>query len=404
MNKPLDGIRVVECAMFHAGPGASAIMGDMGAEVIKIEAPGIGDPLRGLMRIGSIPFELPGGRNIFFEGSNRNKKSITVDLMTDKGQEIVQKLVMSADVFVTNMRRPAVKKMKISYNDFRKINPKLIYASVSAYGDKGPQRDQGGFDYQGQARSGLMYSMGEEGMPPIGCQFGLVDQATAFNASHQVLAALLARERFGGMGQEISVSILGSSMNMLYLNILIELVTGMEVPRHKRTIEYPMRNHYQCKDGRWLMMTLTPPERHWEPLCNALEHPELLDDQRFATDDKRRENAELLVSIFDKIFETRCRDEWLQVFSKYDLFCCAINRLRELKNDSQIIENNYIVDFEHPVLGKIKIPGYPAHFSECDIKTISAAPKLGEHTDEILSEICGYSDDEIKAMREEEVI
>jgi len=149
------------------------------------------------------------------------------------------------------------------------------------------------------------------------------------------------------------------------------------------------------------MMTLTPTEMLLEPLCNAFEHPELLDDQRFATDDKRFENAELLVSIFDGIFETRCCDEWLKIFSKYDLFGCAINRLSDLKNDSQIIENNYIVDFEHPVFGKIKIPGHPAHFSECDIKTISAAPKLGEHTDEILSEICGYSEDEIKAMREE---
>lgn len=404
MNRPLDGIRVVECAIFHAGPGASAIMGDMGAEVIKIEEPGIGDPLRGMMRIGSIPFELPGGRNIFFEGSNRNKKSVTADLMTEKGQEVVQRLVKKADVFLTNMRRPAVNKMKISYNDIRKVNPKIIYASVSAYGSKGPERDQGGFDYQGQARSGLMYSMGEEGMPPIGCQFGLVDQATAFNASHQVLAALLARERFGGMGQEINVSMLGSSMNMLYLNILITLVTGREVPRHKRTIEHPMRNHYKCGDGRWLMMTLTPPERHWEPLCNALGHPELLDDERFETDDKRFENSELLVSFFDDVFATRSRDEWLKIFSEYDLFCCAINRLNELTQDSQVMENNYIVDFEHPTLGKIKIPGFPARFSESDIKTISAAPTLGEHTDEVLSEICGYSEDEIKAMKEEEVV
>lgn len=403
MNRPLDGIRVVECAIFHAGPGASAIMGDMGAEVIKIEEPGIGDPLRSLMRIGSIPFELPGGRNIFFEGSNRNKKSVTADLMTEKGQKIVKQLVKKADVFLTNMRRPAVKKMKITYNDIKKVNPKIIYASVSAYGAKGPQRDQGGFDYQGQARSGLMYSMGEEGMPPTACQFGLVDQATAFNASHQIIAALLARERFG-TGQEINVSILGSSMNMLYLNILIALVAGVEVPRHKRTCEHPMRNHYMCKDGKWLMMTLTPPERHWEPLCNALGHPELLDDNRFDTDDKRLENAELLVSFFDKVFATRSRDEWLKIFSEHDLFCCAINRLNELVQDSQVMENNYIIDFDHPVFGKIKIPGFPARFSECDIKTTSAAPKLGEHTDEVLTEICGYSEDEIKIMREDEVI
>lgn len=403
MKRALEGIRVVECAIFHAGPGASAIMGDLGAEVIKIEEPDTGDPIRALDRIGKIPFAMEGGRNIFCEGANRNKKSVTVNLRTDKGHEILQRLVKKADVFLTNFRRPAIESLNITYPVLREINPKLIYVSVSAFGAKGPDRDHGGFDYQGQARSGLMYSMGEEGMPPVASQFGLADQATAFNASHQILAALLARERFG-IGQEIKISILGSTMNILYFNILTLLMGGITVPRHKHSTEHPMRNYYKCGDGKWMMMTLTPTERHWAPLCKAIEHPELINDSRFSIDDKRLENAKVLVAIFDDIFAKRSRDEWLKIFAKYDLFCCAINTLEELVEDPQVAANDYIVDFDHPVLGKIKIPGYPAYFSETDAGTIIAAPELGEHTDYVLEEIGGYSSKEIENLKKEKVI
>jgi len=200
MKQPLEGIRVIECGVFHAGPGGSAILGDLGAEVIKVEQPGIGDPIRAATRIGSIPFELPGNRTLFCEGANRNKKSVTINLKSEKGQKIVHQLVEKSDVFLTNMRPKAIEGMNITYPVFHQINPKLIYASVSAFGPKGPDKDRGGFDYQGQARSGLMYSMGEVGAPPVVCQFGIVDQATAIMASHQIITALYMRDRFG-MGQ-----------------------------------------------------------------------------------------------------------------------------------------------------------------------------------------------------------
>jgi crotonobetainyl-CoA:carnitine CoA-transferase CaiB-like acyl-CoA transferase len=403
MIRPLEGIRVIECAIFHAGPGASAIMGDLGAEIIKIEQPGSGDPIRSLKKIGKIPFGLPGGRNIFCEGANRNKKSVTVNLMTEKGQAIVHRLVKKADVFLTNFRRPALEKMNITYDVIRRINKNIIYTSVSAYGPKGPDSDRGGFDYQGQARSGVMYSMGEEGMPPLVCQFGILDQATACNASHQILAALLARERFG-ISQEIKISILGSSMNLVYFNILTSLVGGFNVPRHKRSEEHPMRNHYKCKDGKWFMMTLNPPDKHWESLCIALGHPEFIDDPRFNTDEKKLENAEELVAIFDKIIAERTRAEWLDIFNRYDFFCCAVNTMDDLAEDPQVLENNYIVDFDHPDIGKIKIPGYPAHFSECEAGMVSAVPELGEHTEQVLLELGGYTPEEISKMKDEGVI
>ena len=149
MKQPLEGIRAIDCGIYHAGPGGLAILGDLGAEVIKIERPGEGDPIRMAKQVGSIPLELPGGRSIFFEGANRNKKSLTLDLSTSKGKEIINRLVSKSDVFMTNMRRQAIKNLNIAYPDLNKINPRLVYASVSAFGSKGPDQDRGGFDYQG---------------------------------------------------------------------------------------------------------------------------------------------------------------------------------------------------------------------------------------------------------------
>lgn len=403
MKRPLEGVRVLDCGIYHAGPGGLAILGDLGAEVIKIEQPGVGDPIRTVKRIGSIPLEISAGRSLFCEGANRNKKSVTVDLGNKKGQEIVHKLVGRSDVFMTNMRRKAVENLNITYPTLSQINPRLIYATVSAFGPNGPDKDRGGFDYQGQAKSGLMYSMGEMDTPPVVCQFGIIDQATAIMTSHEIMTALYVRERTG-VGQEVHVSILGTTMFLLYFNILIAQMTGFEAPRHRRSTEHPMRNYYRCSDDQWLMMTLTPPDRHWGPLCRAVGRAELENDPRFTTDDKRLENAAQLVLILDEIFATRPRNEWLQIFARYDLFCCEVNRMTDLQDDPQILENGYLIDFEHPTLGKIKIPGYPSHFSKSLVQTTTAAPDLGEHTEEVLTELGGYSAGEIAQMREEGVV
>jgi len=403
VRRPLEGIRILECALYHAGPGGSAILGDLGAEVIKVEQPVVGDPVRKLNRIGNVPFELPGGRTLFCEGANRNKKSVTLNLKTDRGREILYRLVGQSDVFLTNMRPNPLKALKITYQDLRPIHPQIIYAAVSAYGPQGPDKDRGGFDYQGQARSGLMYAMGEPGSPPVVSQFGLVDQVTAIMVSHQILTALLMRERTG-IGQEVHTSILGSAIFLNYFNTLIAHLGGGQVLRHDRRREHPLRNYYQCQDGRWLMMTLTPPDRFWPDICRALGHPELEHDPRYRKDADRLAQAEYLVGLFDRIFATRPQKEWLKVFAEYDLFCCAINTTEDLAQDPQVLENGYLVEFIHPTLGKKMIPGYPAHFSEAAAGTRSAAPDLGEHTEEILSSLCGLIPDEIEALRRESVI
>ena len=400
---PLDGIRVLDCGVFHAGPGGPAILADLGAEVIKVEQPGFGDPIRGVSQMGGVQFGPEGGRSLFFEGANRGKKGITLDLKAEKGREVLYRLVEKSDVFTTNLRPAAVEKLGMGYERLREINPRLVYAGVSAYGPKGPDREGGGFDYQGQARSGLMYSVGESDMPPLVSQFGIVDQATAIMMSHQVLSALFMRERTG-KGQEVQTSILSAAMFLQYFNVLVSSVGGTEVPRHQRAKQNPMRNYFACGDGRWVMMTLTPPERHWGPLCRAIDRPELEHDPHYDTNAKRDARSEELVRLFDEIFASRPRAEWLSAFAEHDLFACAVNTLEDLGTDPQVIANDYIVDFDHPIFGQIKIPGYPVHFSGAQAGTAQAAPELGQHTDEVLSRLGGYGDEEIEALRGEGVI
>jgi crotonobetainyl-CoA:carnitine CoA-transferase CaiB-like acyl-CoA transferase len=403
MHSPLEGIRVLEWGIFHAGPGGGAILADMGAEVIKIEQPGIGDTARQGRRYKGIDFGVGQDGNLFFEGANRGKKSITLNLAQDQGREIAYRLVKKSDVFMTNLRLETVRKMKMDYSSLVQVRPDLIHASVTLYGSRGPDANRGGFDYQGQGRSGFMYNMGEPGMPPLLAQFGIVDQTTAVMASYQVVIAILMRERFG-IGQEIDVSLLGSASYLMYINNLTALLTGHEVPRHDRTTADPLRNYYQCRDGKWLVQTQVPNQEKWKVLCDVLELPELADDPGYDTRDKRLESSEELVRILDHAFLKRPRDEWVRLFNENDLCVSPAYTTLEAVEDPQMAANEYVVESSHRDLGKIRIPGFPIHFSRAKIDNNLHAPKLGEHTDEVLKEIAGYTDEEIVLFRQKEII
>ena len=402
MHKPFEGIRILEWGIFHAGPGGTAILCDLGAEVIKIEQPGIGDPER-LIQYKDICFNLPDDSSLFYAGSNRGKKNININLEHSQGKEIAYNLVKKSDVFFTNLRLSTVKKMLMDYQTLSKINPRLIYASVTGFGSRGPDADRGGFDYQGQGRSGMMYTFGGPSMPPLLGQFGIVDQATAIMASYEIAIALFMRERFG-TGQAVDVSLLGTASYLLYFNYLVPLITGREIPRHEQTNASALRNYYQCQDGKWIVQTQPPSVEIWKEVCQVLGHPELVDDPRFESEPKRLQESKELVAIFNKAFATKPRDEWLRLFAQKNLIICAINTFTEAINDPQIIENDYIVDFEHPKMGHMRMPGFPIHFSQAQVNNNLQAPDLGEHTESVLKEIGGYSDKEIARFRENNVI
>jgi crotonobetainyl-CoA:carnitine CoA-transferase CaiB-like acyl-CoA transferase len=402
MRKPFEGIRVLEWGVFHAGPGGTAILCDMGAEVIKVEQPGTGDPLR-FSEYKDATFKLPDNTNLFYAGANRGKKSITLNLGHPQGRQIAYNLVKKSDVFFTNLRPSTVKKMLMDYQTLSQINPRLIYASVTGFGNRGPDADRGSFDFQGQGRSGMMYSFGEPNTPPLLGQFGIVDQATAIMASYEIVIALFMRERFG-MGQEVNVSLLSTASYLLYFNYLVPLITGREMPRHEQARASALRNYYRCQDGNWIVLTQRPGENGWKEVCHVLGHSDLVDDPRFNGERKRLENSRELVSIFSKAFASKPRDEWLRLCAETNIPICAVNTITEAINDPQMIENDYIVDFEHPKMGCLRIPGFPIHFSQAQVNNNLLAPELGEHTNSVLKEIGGYSDKDIAQFREDGVI
>lgn len=403
MKHPLEGIRVLDWGVFHAGPGAAAMLGDLGADVIKIERPGTGDPSRTLGRIGEVDFTLPKGRNLFFEAANRSKKSVAIDLSQDMGKAALYRLASQSDVFLTNFRPSVIEHLQMTYTTLSRFNPQIIYSHVSGYGPRGVDADRGAFDPQGQAQSGMMYALGEPDMPPLLAHFAIVDQATAIMGCLQTVLALLMRERVG-IGQEVHTSILGAALYIQYFNVMTALLTGKAVPRHQRSTSDPVRNHYCCQDGKWLMLTLTPPDQYWTSLCEALGHPELAADPRFARADIRFQNSRALVEILDSVFATRPREEWASAFRERGFPFAPVNSPLELTKDAQIMDNGYIVDFDHPVFGKVRIPGFPIHFSNAEAGTAMAAPELGADTAWVLKNVGGYTDEEIGDLERSNVI
>ncbi|MFH1092364.1 MAG: CoA transferase, partial [Pseudomonadota bacterium] len=357
---PLDGIRVVEYGVFHAGPGATAILGDLGAEVIKIET-AEGDPERTWTTIGKLNMSAPNGESIMFEVSNRNKRGICLDIKTEKGQEVFRRLVEGADVFLTNLRQSTKFKLGLDYQAISAINPNVVYASVSGYGPQGPMRDHGGFDPLGSARSGMMFLTGTE--KPALLNMGILDQSTAITASHAIITALLARER-QGRGQEVHVSLLSTGLWLTYCNQMV--YNGISVnPTHsgERSLHSPLRNSFLCRDGRWITGTHHPEHKYWERFCQATGQTQLIGDPRFNTDDARQANCPELVAVFDEVFLTKTRDEWMEIFLEQGLMFCSVQTVEELASDPQALANGYMVPFDHPSLGEFMVTGYPVIFS-----------------------------------------
>jgi len=398
MAGPLDGVRVVEITMFQQGPVAGMRLGDLGADVIKVE-PKTGDPARGMMRIIGTEAGLK-GRNYYFENNNRNKRSIVLDLTTERGKEIFLKLIDRADVFLNNLSIEAPIRMGIGPDVLLARNPQLIYAQASGWGRKGSDANELSFDYTGIARSGLMMSCGERDTPPAQILPGLGDELGGLVCAWAVTTALYAREKTG-KGQVVDSSLMGSLIAMLGLIMAAPAILGQEFPRVIRAqAGNPIYNHYRCRDDKWIAIAHLQPDRYWPNVCRALGVEGLENDPRFNSIEARGKNAEELIAILDDNFASKTRDEWLKILRQEGCICTPIQSPLEVSNDLQALANDYFIYADHPVWGRIKVVGFPWNFSETPASWRREAPEFGQHTEEILLEL-GYTWDDLAKFKEE---
>ncbi len=401
MPGPLDGIRILEWAMYHNGPAAGYMLGDLGAEVIKIEQPVTGDYCRGVQSMFDSGMMLPGGGNAQFETANRNKKGIILDFQQEAGRQVLYKLVETADVFFTNFRKSVAQKLKADYATLKKYNPKLIYAHNSAYGSGGQWGEKRGFDPVAQALSGAMWMFGDRDDPePSMAVGGIFDQTGATLLAYGILAALLARERTG-VSQEIECSLLGGGIHLQAINVNAFLWRGRGMARHSRKrSRSAMSNYYKCADDKWLLLTEPQSERFWHDFCTALNIPEVETSPKFATPDARKENYAEINSIVEDAIATKTRQEWMDIFGGYQFAHAPIFDYTEMAEDPQVLNNDYLVEMDHPTMGRVKTLGFPVKFSETPASIQGPAPEFGQHTEEVLLE-AGYSWEDIATLREQ---
>ena len=403
MHMPLEGMRVIDWTIWQQGPVCSAMLGDLGAEVIKIEERERGDPGRGMIKISGV--DLKDRPNFYFEANNRNKRSLALDLKKPVAREIVYQLVAKSDVFVQNFRLGVAARLGLDYATLRRHNPRLIYASATGYGPEGPEAGDPSFDQLGLARSGIMLAAGEPDMPPLMITGGIADQMGAIMLAYGVLAAVVARERFG-VGQEVDASHLGSMLMLQGLSVAARLMMGFAIPRVPRKFAAnPLWNHYRCGDDKWICLGMLQPDRYWADFCRALGRAELAQDERFCNLRVRAANAAAAIDILDEIFATKPRQEWMRILrTSGDFIFTIVNSVDDLPTDPQVVANNYILDFDHPQFGKTQVVGIPVRLSETPGAVRLPAPEFGQHTEELLSQLLGYSWDQIAALKDQEVI
>jgi crotonobetainyl-CoA:carnitine CoA-transferase CaiB-like acyl-CoA transferase len=404
MNLPLQGIRVLDWTIWQQGPCATAMLGDLGAEVIKIEAP-VGDPGREVVRRMLAALKIEADYNFYFEYLNRNKKGLALDLKQPEARRIIYRLAAESDVFVQNYRKGVAERLGLGYDDLKEHNPKIIYATASGYGPEGPDSAEPSFDYMGLARSGIMTMVGGPETPPSNIVGGVADQMGGIMLAYGVMTAIVARERFG-MGQKVDTSHLGSMMHLQGLNVQASMTMGQTLTKSDREdASSPLWNHYKCGDGKWICLGMLDPDRYWPGFCRVMGIQELENDPKFKDMVCRAENANELVTILDDRFAAKPRDEWMKLLKEGgDFIYTVVNDITDLPSDPQVRDNNYITSFDHQKLGTINVMGFPFGLSETPGGMQCRAPELSEHTEEILSDICGFSSSEIEKFREQEII
>jgi crotonobetainyl-CoA:carnitine CoA-transferase CaiB-like acyl-CoA transferase len=400
----LEGVRVIDWGLGQVGPYATMLLGDLGAEVIKIEPPDTGDFMRRLSNFLGCSLLLDGDHSSAFQAFNRNKKSVAVDLTTSEGREIVNRLVEKSDVFVTNYRAQAAERLGFDYPSLRQRNPKLIYASSSCFGPEGPEAGKRGDDPTAQARIGMMFSCSEPSDRPHYVSPGSGDAIAAMMLASAVQGALYARERYG-IGQEVAVSQVSTLMALLRFQVTMAFLHGYKNAQMKIPHDAPGTAHsgwFRCQDGKWVFLSAAwTGEAGWREICHRIGQPQLLEDPRFESIERRLENNAVLKSILEGVVATKNADEWEIAFAGFEgNFSRIRDDLVEMVEDPQMLANDYVVEDDHPVFGSVKTLGVFPDFRETPGALRMPAPELGQHTEEVLLEVLGYDWPRIAELQE----
>ncbi|XP_071488142.1 succinyl-CoA:glutarate CoA-transferase-like [Diadema antillarum] len=393
---PLSGIRVVDMTRVLAGPFCSMLLGDLGAEIIKVERPGVGDETREW----GPPFIA--GESCYFLSINRNKKSLAVNLKHPEGIKVVQKLVGVSDVLLENYIPGKLEELGLGYDQLKTVNPGLIYCSITGYGQSGPYSKRGGYDLTASGMGGLMNITGPQEGDPCKVGVAMTDLSTGLYAKGAILAALLHRMKTGE-GQRIDANLLSTQVSLLTHLAANYLMAGTEAKRwgtqHQSIVPYQA---FKTSDGYLIIGAGN--DQHFRTLCKRIDLLELADDPSFQRNAKRVANRDKLLPILSKRLLERTTGEWLEALEGCGFPYGPINTMSQVFSDPQVVHNNMILEMEHPTVGNIRVPGHAVRYSNIEPEGRLAPPTLGQHTADILTSLLGYSQSEVDELHREKAI
>jgi formyl-CoA transferase len=400
MNKsllgPLDNVRVLDLTRVVAGPYCAMFLGDLGAEVVKVEQPGAGDDTRGW----GPPFT--GGESAYYLCINRNKKSLTLDLKSSEGVELLRRLAKTADVVIENFRPGTMERLGLGEKELRQINPRLIYASLTGFGADGPMSDWPGYDLIVQAWGGLMSITGTPEGEPVKVGVAIIDLVAGLMLGKAIAAALFAREKIG-VGQRIDTSLLEAEVASL-INVGSNYLIGGKLPSrwgnaHPNIVPY---QNFKTVNGYFVLGVAS--ETIWRRFCQAIARTDLTDDPRFANNSRRVQNRTALIALLADIFLSRTNEAWLKLLNDAEVPCAPVQTIDKVFQAPQVLHRDMLVEVEHPTAGKLPMAGIPVKFSVTPASVRLPPPLLGEHNREILKTWLDMSDEAIEELERKSLV